>query len=143
MKLSKEIKEKIKAEYEFWFEYQYGNSTQEERDKLGAFYTPPDITIAMIEKLPNLKGDILDPCCGAGNLLVGCIIAGADPLRVYGNEYEQRFVDIAKQRLIGLGVPECHIHRGDATRKECIVKSSFTKDYTPPAEYEQISLWNF
>lgn len=142
MKLSKEIKDKIKAEYESWFESQYGNSTQEERDKLGAFYTPPDITIAMIEKLPNLEGDILDPCCGTGNLLAGCIIAGADPNKVYGNEYEIQFVNLAKRRLSKLGVPDWHIHEGDATKIHDIAKENFGPNYKPYSEPKQISLWD-
>ena len=95
----------------------------------------------MIEKLDNLNGNILDPCMGCGNLLAACIIAGADPNNIYGNEYEEEFLNIAKQRLIPLGVPDWHLHQGDATDKKCL---EFSKDYKYPFHrYEQISLWDF
>ena len=91
-----------------WWEYvtyQYSDTTKEERKKLDATFTPPEITIKMIERLNSLSGNILDPCCGSGNLLAACIIACADPNNIYGNEFESKFVDIAKNRLIKLGVP--------------------------------------
>jgi len=127
MRLSKEKKEAIIAEYNTWFESLYGGTTKEERKELGAVFTPPAITIQMIEKLKNLNGNILDPCCGAGNLLAACIIAGANPECVYGNEYEAKFVEIARARLSKLGVPKHHIHQGDATDAMCL--TDFSKDY--------------
>jgi len=141
MKLSEEIKESIKNEYENWFKTQYGTTTKEERKKLGAVFTPPDITIQMIEKLESLNGNILDPCCGAGNLFAACIIAGADPKKVYGNEFEPKFVSVAQNRLAKLGVPKWHIHQGDATNPYCIKKSNFKKDYVPPTAPKQMSLF--
>ena len=129
MKLSEEIKNKIAEEYETWFNNQYGNSTQEERKELGAFYTPAEITIQMIEKLDTLDGKILDRCCGSGNLLAGCIIAGANPNNVYGNEYDERFVKLAQQRLNKFGVPEYHIHQGNALNPKAL--SNFSKNYKP------------
>lgn len=142
MKLSKEVKDKIKAEYNEFVDKQYGTTTKEEREKLGANFTPAEITIQMIEKLPNLNGDILDPCCGAGSLLAGCIIAGADPNKVYGNEYEIQFVNLAKRRLGKLGVPEWHIHQGDATKIHDIAKENFGPNYKPYSEPQQVSLWD-
>lgn len=141
MILTEEIKQAIKNEYNSWFNNQYGTTTKEEREKLGANFTPPDITIAMIEKLPNLNGNILDPCCGTGNLLAGCILAGADPNNIYGNEYEEQFMLLARQRLSKLGVPEWHIHQGDATIEHDIAFKNFEPDYKPYKEPEQISLW--
>lgn len=61
MKLSDEIKKKIQDEYDQWVKIQYGTKTKEERQKLGQFFTPPELTIKMLEKFENLDGNILDP----------------------------------------------------------------------------------
>ena len=49
MKLSEEIKEKIKAEHKQWMDTQYAGKSLKERQKLGAFFTPPELAIEMIE----------------------------------------------------------------------------------------------
>ena len=142
MKISEEVKRKIEEEYTSWFENQYGATTKAERKKLGAVFTPPKVTIKMLEKLNSSDGKILDPCCGSGNLLVACILAGADPNNIYGNEYDERFVELAKDRLEKYGVPRWHIHQGDATKAECIRFESFRPDYKMNKEEpKQISLW--
>lgn len=130
MILSNEIKENIKNEYETWFNEQYGNKSLEERRKLGAFFTPPELTIKMIEKFETLENKtILDPTCGTGNLLAACVIAGANPILVYGNEYDPIFVQLCKKRLSKLGVPEDNIHEGDALNPEALKLSNFTSSY--------------
>lgn len=140
MILNEEVKNKIREEYENWFEGQYGNTTKEERKRLGAVYTPPDITIKMIEMfncedLKNKK--ILDPSCGSGNLLTACIIAGATPEMVYGNEVQEEMVDLCRRRLAKYGVPKNNIHRGDATDEYCL--SVFGDEYEWPKKV--FSLW--
>ena len=135
MVLSEEIKNKIKEEYNEWFNSQYGDKTLEERRELGAFFTPPELTIKMIEKFNTLSGKtILDPTCGTGNLLAGCIIAGADPTLIYGNEFDPTFMQLCRDRLEKLGVPKYNIHQGDALISECLKLSSFTSQYN----YEKI-----
>ena len=130
MILSEQVKEKIKTEYSEWFNEQYGSKTLEERRKLGAFFTPPELTIKMIEKFETIENKtILDPTCGTGNLLAACVIAGANPTLVYGNEYDPTFVDLCKKRLAKLGVPECNIHEGDALKPESLELSNFTPAY--------------
>ena len=144
MILSEEVKLEITEEYNRWVNKQYGDTTQDERDELGAFFTPPPVTFTMLEKCESLEGDILDPCCGSGNLLAACVIAGADPNRIYGNEFDERFVKIARERLGELGVPWYHIHQGDATQKNALDKDSFTEDYKMHPDrplYVQMKLW--
>ena len=114
MGLSEEIKQKIKEEYNQWFDKQYANKTLEERQKLGAFFTPPELTIKMLEKFSNISEPLIDPCAGSGNLLAAAIIAGADPKKIYYNEYDPEIFEIGKKRLMGLGVPEKNFICSDA-----------------------------
>ena len=123
MILSEEIKRAITEEYNAFAKYQYAGKTLEERRTKDQFYTPPTLTIAMIEKfdcedLSDKK--TLGPTCGSGNLLAACIIAGANPEMIYGNEFDSSFVKLCQERLGKLGVPFYHIHQGDALKKECL-----------------------
>ena len=141
MKLSSDIKHAIKTEYTEWFNSQYGDKSLEERRKLGAFFTPPELTINMIEQFDSIENKtILDPTCGTGNLLVACIIAGADPLKIYGNEYDPEFTRLCKERLVKYGVPDHNIHQGDALNPECLKLSSFKPDFKL-VKYEEVELW--
>ena len=143
MKLTQETKQKIIDEYNDWFEDQYGDKSLEERKELGAFFTPPDLTIQMIEKFDcnSLENKtILDPTLGAGGLIAGCIIAGADPKLCYGNELDNDILNVARKRLGKLGVPANNLHQGDATENRCISKSSFNSNYKWET-YEQEDLW--
>lgn len=97
------------------------------KDKtLGAFFTPPELTIKMLEKFKDLKGSVLDPTCGAGNLLAAAIMAGADPKEVYGIELDTEILEIARNRLQLLEVPKINLHQGNALYKECY---EFSDDY--------------
>lgn len=99
MILTDDIKEKIIAEYNEWFNHQYGDKSLEERRELGAFFTPPELTIKMIEMFNYddiSDKTILDPTLGAGGLIAGCIIAGANPKLCYGNELDYNILQIAK-----------------------------------------------
>jgi hypothetical protein len=72
------------------------------RDKLGQFYTPGKICIRMIEKFKwdTLSGkNILDPTVGSGNLLIACLIAGADIDKLYGNEYDSDVIPTCRKRI--------------------------------------------
>lgn len=143
MKLTQETKQKIINEYNDWFESQYGNKSLDERKELGAFFTPPELTIQMIEKLSceSLENQtILDPTLGAGGLIAGCIIAGANPKLCYGNELDSDILTVARKRLGKLGVPSDNLHQGDATENRCISKSSFNSNYKWET-YEQEDLW--
>lgn len=114
MKLTDNIKQQIRDEYNEWFESQYGNKTKKERQKLGQFFTPPALTIRMIEKFKDLNGTILDPTAGAGGLIAACIIAGANPEKCYCIELDEKVAIICRNRLKKLGVPENNIKIGNA-----------------------------
>ena len=141
MIISEEIKQKIKDEYNLFKDIQYAGKTLEERKELDAFFTPPELTIKMIEKFESIENKtILDPTCGTGNLLAACIIAGANPEMIYGNEFDPSFVKLCQERLGKLGVPSYHIHQGDALKKECLDIENFK----PGWKYRKIepkNLW--
>lgn len=109
-------KEKIRKEYECWLQQQYAGKTKEERKAFAQYFTPPEITIRLLEKFDSLDNNqkILDPACGAGSLLSACIIAGASPQNVYGIEIDESIAAVARERLAALGVPPEHIKVGDA-----------------------------
>ena len=141
MIISEEIKQKIKNEYNIFKNIQYAGKTLEERRELDAFFTPPELTIKMIEKFESIENKtILDPTCGTGNLLAACIIAGANPEMVYGNEFDPIFVKLCQERLGKLGVPPHHIHQGDALKKECLDINNFREGWTYK-EVKRAMLW--
>ena len=114
MKLTDEQINAIKEEYTKWKDMMYADNSLSRRKDFGQFFTPPELSIKMLEKFDNTDGTILDPCCGAGNLLAAAIKAGFDPNKVYGIEIDEEILKIAHSRLIPLGVPKCNIHLGDA-----------------------------
>lgn len=115
MKLTDEQKTAIEEEYKQFENLQYAGKTKKERQKLGQFYTPPVLTIRMLEKFDDIKDkDILDPTVGAGGLLAAAILAGADPKRVYGVDIDPINISLARKRLAKFGVPAKHIKLGNA-----------------------------
>lgn len=103
----------INDEYLQWKDKMYADRTLSERKDFGQFFTPPNLTIKMLEKFDNFDGTILDPCCGAGNLLAAAIKAGFKPENVYGIEIDPTIMQIAIDRLSLLGVPNKNIKLGD------------------------------
>lgn len=139
MKLTEEQKQNITNEYNQWKDKQYAGKTLEQRKELDAFFTPPEITIQMIETFESIENkSILDPTAGAGGLIAACILAGADPTLCYCNELDEDILKICKERLIPMGVPKENIHQGDALDTSCITKQSFHKDFKQP---KKVSLW--
>ena len=127
MILPEEQKQAITNEYNQFVKIQYAGKTKKERQELGAFFTPPQLTIRMIEKFTNLEGTILDPTCGAGGLLAAVILAGADPTKCYGIELDPAIANVAKERLGKLGLPSSNIKVGDALLEGCYDFSSVPK----------------
>ena len=104
MKLSEEVKNKIIEilDSQEFKSNLYEGLTEEKRKELGQFYTPGKLCIQMIEKFDcdSLSNkNILDPTCGSGNLLIACLIAGADSDKLFGNEYDSVAVDLCRKRL--------------------------------------------
>ena len=115
MTLNDDIKAKIQAEYDAWQSQQYAGKDKKARQEKAQFFTPPALTIKMLEKFDSLEGkDILDPALGAGGLIAAAIIAGADPKRCYGIELDEEVLGVARMRLAKLGVPPCNLILGDA-----------------------------
>lgn len=115
MIISQETQQKIIDEFNNWLDYQYAGKDKAERQKLGQFFTPPQLTIKMLEKFETFENKtILDPTCGAGGLLAAAIIAGADPKLVYGIELDEEVLAVAKKRLCPMGVPEKNLKVGNA-----------------------------
>jgi predicted RNA methylase len=118
MTLTEEQKQNIINEFEQWKQKTYGDLTDKQRKELGAFHTPPLLTIKMIEKFDDLEGNILDPTAGSGNLIAGCILAGADPKLCYANELDPSIYAVLVERLTSLGVPKENITMMDALSPE-------------------------
>lgn len=122
--LTDEEIEKIKNEYLEWEDVQYANKDLSSRQEISAFFTPPELTKQMLDKLGDFKEDetLLDPCLGAGGLLAAAIVTGkVKPENCYGIEIDEDILKIAKKRLGLLGVPEKNLHHGSALNKDCYV----------------------
>lgn len=115
----------------------YDGLDEKKRIELGQVYTPAKICIQMIEKfscdtLSNKT--ILDPTCGSGNLLIACLIAGADVDKLYGNEFDNDAVELCRKRLNRVcdilskpHIKDFQIHQGNALHKFSL--TYFAEDY--------------
>ena len=151
MKLSEEIKLEIKKEFEDFKHKMYDGKTLEERKKLDQFFTPPQVSIPLLENLETVKDiDILDPTSGSGNLLAAALIAGADSDKVFGNEYDATMVKLCRERLNKvcdmLGKPhiqDWQIHQGNALQARCLIEfgeeydTNYNPEYIDDLEYAQ------
>ena len=104
MKISEKAKEKIYEEYEAFKNFQYNGKTIKERKELNQFFTPPELSIKLIENLDNISGTVIDPCCGAGNILMAvAIVKVVDleelPTTVYGYDIDSDMLLLASKRF--------------------------------------------
>ena len=139
MKLSEEVKNKIIKilDSQEFKSSLYEGLTEDKRKELGQFYTPGKLCIQMIEKFDcdSLSNkNILDPTCGSGNLLIACLIAGADSDKLFGNEYDSIAVDLCRKRLNRCcdilnkpHIKDYQIHQGNALGKWCL--TDFSEEY--------------
>jgi len=132
----------IEEEYNSFVEEQYAGKSLEERQKLGQFFTPPELTLKMLEKLDIKKNDtLLDPCLGAGGLLAAAIIMKkVKPENCYGIELDADILKIAQKRLSKLGVPMANLHHGNALNSQCY---EFKDGYKYDAENDIVTTMQF
>lgn len=146
MVLSKNIKDNIEKEYNYWVNIQYAGNSKEKRKELGQFYTPPVAIIKLIENFPDIyfkngkfisEKTMLDPTSGAGGLLIGAYFAGIDIKNLYGIELDQnilenvcykrfdRIIDELKnsneEKDLLKGIIRKHIRLGNALNKACYI----------------------
>ena len=153
MKLSEEVKNKIIEilDSQEFKSNLYEGLTEEKRKKLNQFYTPGKLCIQMIEKFDcdSLSNkNILDPTCGSGNLLIACLIAGADSDKLFGNEYDSVAVDLCRKRLNRCcdilnkqHIKDYQIHQGNALGKGCL--TDFSEEYLTKFDPQYIDDENY
>ena len=167
MKLTKEIKEEIKRESEEYLNEiksgtdQYGGLTKEERDELGAFYTPWELCCQMLEMYDCTLEEfatktILDPTCGSGNLIMAALIAGISvdrkyPEKVFGNELSLKPLELCRKRFTHYcethGLKEydrnfwrIHLHQGNALNSDCLSDKNFIEGYSYNSEKDTVKV---
>ena len=153
MKLSAEVKNKIIEilDSQEFKSNLYEGLTEDKRKELGQFYTPGKLCIQMIEKFDcdSLSNkNILDPTCGSGNLLIACLIAGADSDKLFGNEYDSVAVDLCRKRLNRCcdilnkpHIKDYQIHQGNALGKWCL--TDFSEEYLTKFDSQYIDDENY
>ena len=153
MKLSEEVKNKIIEilDSQEFKSNLYEGLTEDKRKKLSQFYTPGKLCIQMIEKFDcdSLSNkNILDPTCGSGNLLIACLIAGADSDKLFGNEYDSIAVDLCRKRLNRCcdilnkpHIKDYQIHQGNALGKWCL--TDFSEEYLTKFDPQYIDDENY
>ena len=139
MKLTDKQKQAIIDEFNSFKDKMYASKSKEERETLGQFFTPADLTIQVLEQLDCtyeefLDSDVIDPTSGSGNLLAAALIAGADSDKIYGNDYDERAVKLCRKRINRacdiLGKPPIRdeqIHQGNALHEFAL--TYFGNDY--------------
>lgn len=167
MKLSKSIKEEIKRESEEYLNEiksgtdQYGGLTKEERDELGAFYTPWELCVSMLEMYDCTLEEfatktILDPTCGSGNLIIAALIAGISinkdyPKNVFGNELSLKPLELCRKRFThycethglkdyNLAFWKIHLHQGNALNPDCLLDKNFVEGYNYNSEKDTVKV---
>lgn len=150
MLISDEAKELIFKEFNSFKELQYIGKTVEERKKLNQFFTPPELSIKLIEKLPDLNGKIIDPCCGAANLIMAAAIVKKVDLKekdinVYGFDIDNKILKLAKKRFENyFHIEFNNLSLKDATKNwnvhfdKCITNPPFNKNGANLIELEII-----
>lgn len=118
--------DEVIAEYDDFESKQYAGKSLKERQELGQFFTPPELSIKMLDKFSKKfpLDCLFDPCVGAGGLLKAAILCGAvAEENCYGLEYDKALIPTTMSRL-----PKAHIKYGNALNSKCLSKDFFLKD---------------
>ncbi|MFI3306246.1 MAG: TaqI-like C-terminal specificity domain-containing protein [Rikenellaceae bacterium] len=81
--------------------HSYEESLEREvRRAEGIYYTPADIVANMLSTV-TIEGceRLCDPCCGAGNFLIGAIERGVKAENIFGYDKDAKAVAIARERV--------------------------------------------
>lgn len=104
MTISDLAKEKIYEEFKAFEEKQYNGKSKKERKELNQFFTPPELSIKLIENLDSINGSLIDPCNGAGNLTMAAAIVklydlNESPLTVFGYDIDDKIIELVIKRF--------------------------------------------
>lgn len=101
------------------------------RGELGAYFTPRNIADFMARFLNIHEGNVFDPACGTGGLLLAVhryakTINGHQPrLRLFGNDINRRMVATARVNFLLHGLPPDHIVHGDGLQLDRVIQKFF------------------
>jgi type I restriction enzyme M protein len=116
------------------YEYLLRKFAEGQGQSAGEFYTPREVAILMARLLdPEPGGEIYDPCCGSGGLLIKCHLRllethgerhngrlrfpkTAEPLRLYGQEINPATFAIARMNAV-IHDMEADVRPGDTMRR--------------------------
>ncbi len=144
MVLTDEQKKAIEKEYNEFVDIQYAGLDKAARQAAAMYYTPPELTIRMLEKFDDLNDSVIDCCAGSGNLLAAALIAGADPKQCFAIELDKKiYEEVLVPRLTKLGVPKENIRRGDALDPKAWDFNSDYKYFDPDEVKEKKGMLGF
>ncbi|MFQ6057039.1 MAG: N-6 DNA methylase [Methanosarcinales archaeon] len=108
------------------YEYLLRKFAEGSGQSAGEFYTPREVAILMSYILnPEPDGEVYDPCCGSGGLLIKCYLRFREkysedpsiaPLRFYGQEIQHPTFAIAKMNAF-IHDMEAQISLGDTMNR--------------------------
>lgn len=115
------------------FEYILGRFPMESEKYAGEFYSPRSVIQLMVRTLAPYRGNVYDPCCGMGGLLIEAKnyisehSTGTNNLKFYGQEQSSDAVKITTMLHAMMGI-DTTISIGD----------TFENDYLPEVEADYI-----
>lgn len=99
----------------------------QDRRSLGAFFTPQKLAEELAAPLADIRGGavILDPCCGAGDLLLASLRSiaptqadGSARVKLHGMDIVREFTEVASERL-RLQLKKLHLDDVDICVSHC------------------------
>jgi len=71
-----------------------------QKSQSGSYYTPSNIVDKIITEYVKKDSKVLDPCCGTGQFLLAFSDVIKDPLNIYGIDFDQIAVRIARLNIL-------------------------------------------